>query len=221
MQNKRSLIFLISFLFIGSTFCQSNTKIGRVKYSGGGDWYSSKTALKNLSTFCNIHLKTNIDTQEEIVFVGSTDIFYYPFLFLTGHGNIIFSEAEALNLREYLIGGGFLHICDNYGLDPYIRREMKKVFPELSFQLVPLNHSVYNKEFKFPQGLIKIHEHDAKPPLGFGLFWDGKLVCFYDYECDLGNGWEDAEVYNDSPEKRRKALEMGANLISYAFRGEN
>ena len=221
MQLKRNILFFILFIATSSTFCQSSIRIGRVKYSGGGDWYSSRTALKNLTIFCNQHINTNIDSEEDIVDIGSSDIFYYPFLFLTGHGNIVFSESEALNLREYLIGGGFLHICDNYGLDHYIRREMKKVFPELIFQLVPLDHAIYNKKFKFPNGLIKVHEHDAKPPMGFGLFWEGKLICFYDYECDLGNGWEDPEVYNDSSEKRRKALEMGANLISYAFRGEN
>ncbi len=161
---------------------QSSPKIqiARVKYAGGGDWYSSKTALKNLTKFCNFRIKTNLKEDEVIVEVGSEQLFNFPFLFLTGHGNVIFSEADAKNLRNYLVSGGFLHICDNYGMDLFIRREMKKVFPELEFKPVPFNHPIYHQQFQFNNGLPKVHEHDGKPPIGYGLFWEGKLVCFYD-----------------------------------------
>lgn len=189
----------------------------RLKYNGGGDWYSSRTALTNLAKFANTAIHTQLNTQETTAEVGSTDLFRFPFVFMTGHGNVVFSDAEANNLRNYLISGGFLHICDNFGLDPFIRREMKKVFPELTFQAVPFSHHIYNGPFSFPNGLPKIHEHEGKPPIGYGLFWEGRLVCFYDFECDLGNGWEDAEVYKDPETIRTQALRMGANLIHYAF----
>ena len=189
----------------------------RLKYNGGGDWYSSRTALTNLAKFANTAIHTQLNTQEATAEVGSTDLFRFPFVFMTGHGNVVFSNAEANNLRNYLISGGFLHICDNFGLDPFIRREMKKVFPELTFQAVPFSHPIYNGPFSFPSGLPKIHEHEGKPPIGYGLFWEGRLVCFYDFECDLGNGWEDAEVYKDPESIRTQALRMGANLIHYAF----
>jgi hypothetical protein len=189
----------------------------RLKYNGGGDWYSSRTALTNLAKFANAAIHTQLNTQETIAEVGSTDLFRFPFVFMTGHGNVVFSDAEANNLRNYLISGGFLHICDNFGLDPFIRREMKKVFPELTFQAVPFSHPIYNGPFNFPNGLPKIHEHEGKPPIGYGLFWEGRLVCFYDFESDLGNGWEDAEVYKDPEAIRTQALRMGANLIHYAF----
>ena len=189
----------------------------RLKYNGGGDWYSSRTALTNLAKFANVAIHTQLNTQEAIAEVGSTDLFRFPFVFLTGHGNVVFSDAEANNLRNYLISGGFLHICDNFGLDPFIRREIKKVFPELTFQIVPFSHPIYNGPFTFSNGLPKIHEHEGKPPVGYGLFWEGRLVCFYDFECDLGNGWEDAEVYKDPEATRTQALRMGANLIHYTF----
>ncbi len=219
MKNWKTLIFGLSLFFSYPLLGQNSPKlsIARVKYNGGGDWYSSKTALKNLIKFCNFRIKTNIKEDEAIVEVGSEQIFNFPFVFLTGHGNVIFSESDAKNLRQYLISGGFLHICDNYGLDIYIRREMKKVFPELEFKPVPFNHPVYHQQFNFNNGLPKVHEHDGKAPIGYGLFHEGKLVCFYDYECDLGNGWEDPELYNDPPEIREKALQMGANLIQFAF----
>jgi hypothetical protein len=170
-----------------------------------------------LAKFANAAIHTQLNTQEAIAEVGSTDLFRFPFVFMTGHGNVVFSDAEANNLRNYLISGGFLHICDNFGLDPFIRREMKKVFPELTFQAVPFSHPIYNGPFNFPNGLPKIHEHEGKPPVGYGLFWEGRLVCFYDFESDLGNGWEDAEVYKDPEAIRTQALRMGSNLIHYAF----
>lgn len=194
-----------------------SVRIARIKYNGGGDWYSSRTALTNLAQFTNNQLKTSIDPNEGLAEVGSPDIFNYPFAFLTGHGNIVFSDAEAENLRTYLQGGGFLHICDNYGLDKFIRPAMKKVFPELEFVELPHSHPIYHEVYNFPTGLVKVHEHDGKPPQGFGLIYKGRLMCFYDYECDLGNGWEDAEVYNDPEAVRTKALQMGANLIHYSF----
>lgn len=195
-------------------------QLGLVKYNGGGDWYSNlETSLPNLIKFCNENLGTKINPEQAIVEVGSGDLFNYPFIHLTGHGNIILSNQEASNLRSYLIGGGFLHISDNYGMDKFIRPQMKKVFPELEFIELPFSHKIYHQKYDFPNGLPKVHEHDKKPPQGFGLIWQGRLVCFYDFECDLGDGWESPEVHNDSPEARLKALRMGANLVQYALMG--
>ena len=214
----------VSFLlFLG--FCllsrpgeaQIQLKIAKLKYNGGGDWYANKTALPNLIKFCNQELGTNLQTEEDVVEVGSRDLFLYPYVYMTGHGNVVFSEAEAANLRKYLIGGGFLHIDDNYGLDKFVRIELKKVFPELELVELPFNHPIYHQKFDFPQGLPKIHEHDGKPPQGFGLIYAGRLIAFYSYECDLGNGWEDVRIHNDPEEKRQQALRMGANLLAYCF----
>jgi hypothetical protein len=192
-------------------------KLALLKYNGGGDWYSNPTALPNLSTFCNKFLKTNIDPDYATVEVGSIDLFNYPFLHMTGHGNVVFSDTEAENLRNYLIGGGFLHIDDNFGMDRFVRVAMKKVFPELDFLELPFQHEVYHQKFDFASGLPKIHEHSGKAAQGFGLIWEGRLVCFYSYECDLGDGWEDPSVHKDPEEVRQKALKMGANLVQYAF----
>ena len=192
-------------------------KIAKLKYHGGGDWYANKTSLPNLIAFCNQNIHTNLYPEEDVVEVGSHEIYNYPFIHMTGHGNVVFSHEEALNLRNYLIGGGFLHIDDNYGLDKYIRVEMKKVFPELDFIELPFSHPIYHQKYNFKEGLPKIHEHDNKPPQGFGLLWEGRLVCFYTYECDLGNGWEDQEIYDDPEAVRQAALKMGANIISFAF----
>lgn len=195
-------------------------QIALLKYNGGGDWYGNlETSLPNLIKFCNDNINTNINPEQAIVEPGSPDIFNYPFIHMTGHGNVVFTAAEALNLRNYMIGGGFLHISDNYGLDPFIRPQMKKVFPELDFVELPFSHPIYHQVYEFPNGLPKIHEHDGKPPQGFALVWEGRVVCFYDYECDLGDGWESPEVHHDSPETRLKALRMGANLVNYALMG--
>ncbi|UXP34181.1 DUF4159 domain-containing protein [Reichenbachiella agarivorans] len=196
---------------------QTQIQIAKLKYDGGGDWYGNKTALPNLAAYCNQTLRTNLDTDDEIVEVGSPDLFLYPYIYLTGHGNVVFSPNDAENLRNYLVAGGFLHIDDNYGLDQFIRLEMKKVFPELDFVELPFDHPIYRQKFKFPNGLPKIHEHDGQPAQGFGLIYEGRLVCFYSYESDLGNGWEDQSIYNDPESKRQEALKMGANIISYAF----
>ncbi|MBC7744334.1 MAG: DUF4159 domain-containing protein [Flavobacterium sp.] len=210
--------FLIAAILSFSAFQNPTYKIGRLKYNGGGDWYSNRTALPNLIEFCNKNLATNFESEEVIVEAGSAEIFKYPFVYLTGHGNVTFSSLEATNLREYLTAGGFLHIDDNYGLDKFIRKEMKKVFPESDFIELPSNHQIYNQKFNFPAGLPKIHEHDGKPAQGFALIYQGRIVCFYTYECDLGNGWEDAGTYpGDNPDARQKALRMGANLIQYAL----
>lgn len=194
-----------------------NLKIARLRYQGGGDWYANKTALPNLLKFCRDQLNINFNPEEDIVDPAGKEIFNYPYIYLTGHGNIVFSNQDADNLRNYLISGGFLHIDDNYGLDPFVRPELKKIFPGAELVELPPDHPVYNQKFKFPKGLPKIHEHDGKPAQGFGIFHEGRLVIFYSYECDLGNGWEDQRVHNDPEAKRLEALRMGANLISYIF----
>ncbi|GAB1463808.1 DUF4159 domain-containing protein [Pedobacter sp.] len=192
--------------------------MGKLKYAGGGDWYANRTALPNLIAFCNKNIATNFVADEGIVEVGSAELFDYPFVYMTGHGNVTFNVQEASNLRKYLIGGGFLHIDDNYGLDKFIRPQMKKVFPELDFVELPANHKVYHQKYKFPNGLPKIHEHDNKRPQGFALVYKGRVVCYYSYETDLGNGWEDYGTYpSDSQESRNNALRMGANLVQYAL----
>ncbi|PZR37674.1 MAG: hypothetical protein DI538_11855 [Azospira oryzae] len=205
---------LVLFIVVGT---QAQVKIAKLKYSGGGDWYANKTALPNLIRFCNQELGTSIAPEEAVVEAGSADLFLYPYVYMTGHGNVVFSAGEAANLRNYLIGGGFLHIDDNYGLDKFIRIELKKVFPELELTELPFDHPVYHQKFNFPKGLPKIHEHDSKPAQGFGLIYEGRLVAYYSFECDLGNGWEDQRIHNDPEEKRQQALRMGANLITYSF----
>lgn len=212
-----SILLAIFSIFVVVSAQTSTIRIAKLKYGGGGDWYANKTSLPNLIEFCNKNLKMNIAQTDDYVEVGSPDLFSYPFVHMTGHGNVVFSVNDAQNLRKYLVGGGFLHIDDNYGLDKYIRIEMKKVFPELDFVEIPFNHPIYHQKYQFNNGLPKIHEHDNKPPQGFGLVYEGRLVCFYSYECDLGNGWEDQNVHNDPEEKRQQALKMGANIISFAF----
>ena len=210
----------ILFILVLSLFAVNEPptlKLGLLKYNGGGDWYSNPTALPNLAQFCNKNMGTNFDPNYGTVEVGSLDIFNYPFLHLTGHGNVVFSDREAANLRQYLTGGGFLHIDDNYGMDPYIRPAMKKVFPTLELVELPFEHEIYKQKYNFTNGLPKIHAHDGKAPRGYGLIWKGRLICFYSVECDLGDGWENQEVHNDPPETRLKALQMGANLVKYAF----
>ncbi|MCC7303550.1 MAG: DUF4159 domain-containing protein [Bacteroidia bacterium] len=215
----RTLIILLAMLLTGLAFRAPTYQIARVKYSGGGDWYVGPTALPNLMEFCNKNLGTNFGPEEAIVEVGGKDLFNYPFLFMTGHGNVIFNNQEADNLRKYLLGGGFLYINDSYGMEKFIRPQMKKVFPELDFVELPFSHPIYHQKFDFPGGLPKIHEHDGKPAQGFGLVYEGRVVCFFAYESDIGDGWEDPEVHKDPEEKRTKALQMGANLVQYAMMG--
>lgn len=217
---RQSILLLICWLTVGISNAgdmRPALKLALLKYNGGGDWYSNPTALNNLANFCNENLYTNFERDYATVEVGSAELFNYSFIHMTGHGNVVFSDAEAENLRIYLQGGGFLHIDDNYGMDPFVRPAMKKVFPELEWIELPFSHPVYHQTFDFKEGLPKIHKHDGKPAQGFGLFWEGRLVSYYSYESDLGDGWEDPEVHNDSPEQRKAALEMGANLIQYAF----
>ena len=218
MLKRYTLTILVILACCSTAMAQAHSfKIAKLKYNGGGDWYANKTSLPNLIRFCNQQLNMNIAPEEAVVEVGSPELFSYPFVHMTGHGNVVFSDAEAQNLRNYLLSGGFLHIDDNYGLDKYIRKEMKKVFPEYEFVELPYDHPVYRQKFNFTSGLPKIHEHDNKPPQGFGIIHKGKLVCFYTYETDLGNGWEDQEVHNDPEHIRQQALRMGANIVTYAL----
>jgi hypothetical protein len=210
-------ILLAIFLEISHVADTQNVQLALMKYNGGGDWYANPTSLSNLISFCNKNLGTTLNEEYATVEVGSPDLFNYPFVHLTGHGNVVFSSQEVKNLRDYLISGGFLHIDDNYGINTYIRREMKKVFPDLDFVELPFGHEIYHQKYNFPNGLPKIHEHDGKPAQGFGLFYEGRLVCFYSYECDLGDGWEDQSVHKDSDATRQKALQMGANIVQYVF----
>lgn len=212
----RLLLLFIFFAFAG--IAQNNgVKIALLKYNGGGDWYSDPTALPNLIEYCNENLKTNIYEEPSTIEIGSPELFNFPFAHLTGHGNIILSESDAMNLRVYLEGGGFLHIDDNYGLDEYIRREMKKVFPEKEFVELPPSHPIFHQKYDFNEGVPKIHEHDNKPPQAFGVFFEDRMVCLYTYETDLGDGWEDDDVHNDPANLREKALQMGANIIAFVF----
>ncbi len=209
--------YLLILLIPVFTYAQQDLKLAVLKYKGGGDWYANPTSLKNLSIFCNENLNTKLNPDYATVEVGSSAIFNYPFVHMTGHGNVVFSNAEAENLREYLLAGGFLHIDDNYGMDPYIRPEMKKVFPELEFVQIDDTHIIFNNIYDFPKGLPKIHEHDKKPSMAYALFYEGRMICLYTYESDLGDGWEDQSVHNDPESIRLKALKMGANIIYYVF----
>ncbi|MEG1909492.1 MAG: DUF4159 domain-containing protein [Bacteroidales bacterium] len=211
------ILFMWISLFLDIPLQAQNTTIALLKYNGGGDWYANPTSLSNLIKFANSQQKMDLNPDYETVEVGSQKIFNYPFIHLTGHGNVVFTELEAQNLRTYLLSGGFLHIDDNYGLDPFIRSEMKKVFPDLDFVELPFSHPIYKQAYTFPNGLPKIHEHDGKAPQGFAIFYQGRVVCFYSYESDLGDGWEDSEVHNDSQAVRTKALQMGTNILQFAF----
>ncbi len=209
-------IFLIVF-FLHGVFMHSQ-EIAILKYNGGGDWYANPTALPNLIRFCNQNIDTEIIEKPNTVEIGNTTIFQYPFLHMTGHGNVVFSQEEAENLRTYLLSGGFLHIDDNYGMEPYLRKELLKVFPNKELEEVGADHPIFSQTFKFSEGLPKIHEHDGKRPQAFGIFHENRLVLLFTYESDLGDGWEDPSVHNDPEEVREKALRMGANIISYVFK---
>ncbi|WP_130736264.1 DUF4159 domain-containing protein [Flavobacterium sp. J27] len=206
------------FLLLLISTCATAQEIGILKYSGGGDWYANPTSLPNLVVFCNQNINTKINSKIATVEATSSDIFSYPFLHMTGHGNVVFSPTEIENLRDYLTSGGFLHIDDNYGMDEYIRKEISKLFPQNNLQEIPINHEIFKAPYNFPNGLPKIHEHDNKRPQAFGIFIENRLVLLYTYECDLGDGWENAEIHNDPIEIREKALKMGANIINYAFK---
>ncbi|MBI1837960.1 MAG: DUF4159 domain-containing protein [Flavobacteriia bacterium] len=210
--------FLLALFSISTliSFSQGTYQLAVLKYNGGGDYYANPSSLPNLINFCNQNLNTNISKDVPFVEVGSPDLFLYPFIHMTGHGNVVFSAVELDNLRKYLLGGGFLHIDDNYGMNEFIRIELKKLFPNSELVELPFNHPIFHQKYDF-NGLPKIHEHDGKRPQAFGIIIDGRLVCLYTYETDLGDGWEDQPVHNDSAEKRKQALQMGANILMYAF----
>lgn len=215
----KNWFFILLWLSSQLVIAQNTYQLAVLKYNGGGDWYSNPTAVPNLVEFCNKNLSTNINKDVATVEVGSSEIFNYPFIHMTGHGNVVFSNAESENLRNYLMGGGFLHISDNYGMDQFIRKELEKVFPDLKLEELASSHPIYHQKFDFPGGLPKIHEHEGKPSKGYGIVYEGRVVVYYDYECDLGDGWEDPSVHKDSEETRTKALRMGANLVQYALMG--
>lgn len=216
-QKLRKHILCIAFLSV-FMMAASAQELAVLKYNGGGDWYGNPTALPNLIRFCNANIGTEIDEKPKTVEVGSPTIFQYPFLHMTGHGNVVFSEEEAENLRTYLLSGGFLHIDDNYGMAPYLKKELAKVFPDTELKELGAEHPIFKEAYKFPEGLPKIHEHDGKRPQALGIFHENRLVLLFTYESDLGDGWEDASVHNDPEEVRKKALQMGANIVAYAFR---
>ncbi|MEW4922655.1 DUF4159 domain-containing protein [Algibacter sp. 2305UL17-15] len=210
----KSVLSLFFFLFSIVLFSQ---ELAVLKYKGGGDWYGNPTSLPNLIEFCNKNIKTKIKPKPQTVETGSPELFQFPLVHMTGHGNVFFSEEDAENLRNYLISGGFLHIDDNYGLEEFLKKELKKVFPNKDLVEIPKNHAIFNIAYKFPNGLPKIHEHDGKRPQAFGIFHEDRLVLLFTLESDLGDGWEDPEVHNDPEDVREKALKMGANIVKYAF----
>jgi len=211
---RKSIVFLVFYISILTCCAQ---EIALLKYKGGGDWYANPTSLPNLISFCNQNLNTKINPKPQTVDVGSPDIFQFPLLHMTGHGNVFFTDDEAENLRNYLLSGGFLHIDDNYGMEPYLKKELKKVFPNKELVELPANHAIFNIAYKFPNGLPKIHEHDGKQPQAYGIFNDDRLLLLFTFESDLGDGWEDETVHNDPIEVREKALKMGANIVTYVF----
>lgn len=208
------VIFLMLMSF--SAFSQK-TQVAVLRYRGGGDWYSNPTSLPNLVKYCNQSLKTDINIDVAVVDVGSPDIFNYPFIHMTGHGNVVFDEEEVRNLRNYLLAGGFLHIDDNYGMKDFVMSQIQNVFPELQWVELPYTHEIFQTPYSFPDGLPKIHEHDNKSPQALAMIYQGRMVCLFTYECDLGDGWEDQRVHYDSEETRLKALKMGANIVQYVF----
>lgn len=211
-------VLLLIFCFVSLTlFGQGGYQVAVLKYSGGGDYYANPTSLPNLVAYANKVLNAGINKETPYVEVGSPQLFNYPFVHMTGHGNVVFSPGDIQNLRNYLLGGGFLHIDDNYGMDAYIRLEIKKLFPNNKLVELPYNHEIFNFPFKFPGGLPKIHEHDGKPAQAFAIFENGRMVLLYTYETDLGDGWEDPEVHNNPPDVREKALKMGVNILYYAL----
>lgn len=208
-------IFLLFFITI---VCSTQAQqVAVLQYGGGGDWYSNPTAIPNLIKFCNDQVDTAMNEKSEVVSPDDVDLFNYPFVHMTGHGNVFFTVSEAQNLRDYLISGGFLHIDDNYGMDEYLRKELVKIFPDIELKELPGNHPLFSYHFDFPEGLPKIHEHDSGRPQAFGITYEGRLVLLYTFESDLGDGWENPEIHNDPAEVRLKALRMGANIVKYAF----
>ena len=226
ISKKYKIKYIIILILIGCTcfntilFAQkieSKFKIGRVKYSGGGDWYNDQTSEPNLLKFIAQNTNLPINPVYEFVDLASDNLFAFPLIYLTGHGNVNFTNTEAQKLRSYLQNGGFLYIDDDFGLNEFIRKEMKKVFPEQDFAEIPFSHGIYSCHFKFPKGLPKVHEHDDKAPQGFGLFSNGRLCVFYTYESNLGDGWVDPDIYKDTQEVRDAAFKMGTNVVVWAL----
>lgn len=217
MKIKKFKALLLPVLIVMVISNVKSQELAVLQYRGGGDWYSNPTALKNLINFSNSNLNTSLDTNPATVKPDSPELFNYPYVYLTGHGNVFFSDKDIENLRNYLLSGGFLHVDDNYGMDPYFRKAFKKLFPDKKLEELPADHPIFNQAFDFSDGLPKIHVHDGKPPQLFGVYHEERLIMVYSYESDLGNGWEDKEVHNDPQEVRLKALKMGANIIKYVF----
>jgi len=215
---RKSIIpFMFLMLLVFSVQASKPMKLGLLKYQGGGDWYSVVDALRNLANFCNKEMGTNLDPEYDIVEAGNPNIINYPFILMTGHGNVVFSNQEAENLRNYMAGGGFLYIDDDYGMNQFIRPALKKVFPDQELVEIPFNHPLYHQQYDFSSGVPKVHEHDNHSPQTFGIFLEGKLVCLYTYESNISDGWESADVHHDPEALRTKALQMGANMVRYAF----
>ncbi len=214
----KRIIYVLCFFILVLNWSANAQEIAILKYQGGGDWYANPTALPNLITYCNNNIDTTINSKPETVEVGSSSIFQYPFLHMTGHGNVVFSDQELVNLRNYLLSGGFLHIDDNYGMKPYITREIKKLFPNTELEELSAEHQIFKNTYSFPKGLPKIHEHDGQRPQAFAISKNNRIVLLFTSESDLGDGWEDPSVHNDPAEVREKALQMGANIITYAFK---
>ncbi len=219
---KYTIGLLFVLLWTGALVAQPyDFQLAVLKYRGGGDYYVNPTAVRNLARFVNDNLDTRINPDYSYVEPSSPDLYNYPWVHMTGHGNVLWNKAERENLRRYLTGGGFLHIDDNYGMDPYIRRELQKLFPGKELQALPPSHPLFGNIFSFPEGLPKIHQHEGKPPAAYGIRIDGRLAVLYTHESDISDGWESAEVHNDPPEKRRLALQMGTNILAYAFGIQN
>jgi len=221
MMKKSVLLFILLVSATCSTFAQNDASfsLAVLQYRGGGDWYANPTSVPNLRDFSIEKIGARLG-ETQFVDVGSPELFDYPWVHMTGHGNVVWSNSDIENLRSYLLGGGFLHIDDNYGMDVFIRPQIRKLFPEKELVEVPFDHPIYHQKYNFNEGLPKVHEHDGLPPQGFGIFHEGRIVLFYSYESDLGNGWEDPEVHGDPEEIRVKALKMGANLVMYALMGQ-
>jgi hypothetical protein len=190
--------------------------IGRLHYDGGGDWYANPSSLPNLLSAIRTRTRLRVATEERVVTLRDDDLWNVPYLYMTGHGNVRWADQDLATLRRYLQQGGFLHADDNYGMDVSIRRELARLFPDHPLVEVPLDHPIYHLVYDFPRGMPKIHVHDGKPAQGFGIFLDGRLVVYYSYQTDLGDGWEDPQVHHDTPEKREAALRMGVNLFAYS-----
>lgn len=215
MHRLIALIVLCAFLFISEVRAQ---EVAILKYNGGGDWYANPTAVPNLIRFCNANIGTRLNDKPNTVEVGNAAIFQYPFLHMTGHGNVVFSQEDLENLRTYLVSGGFLHIDDNYGMKPYVTKQLEALFPNTPLEEIGADHPIFSQEYDFPKGLPKIHEHDGQRPQALGIYYEQRLVLLFTFESDLGDGWEDPAVHNDPEDIRQQALKMGANIISYVFK---